>query len=120
MSNRNFYMIHVDLQETSKKNAADQRRKVQIFVLQQKVHMRKEKKITHKLNEAIYKMQSQNFVWQYSDEKEKKIHCRKHFLQRQRGLYHILLISRYKKRKKNTSQIQWRQFSSFKTNTPYD
>lgn len=71
MSNRNFYMIHVDLQETSNKNAADQRRKVQIFVLQQKVHMRKEKK-THKLTEAIYKMQSQNFVWQYSDEKKKK------------------------------------------------
>lgn len=45
-------------------------------------------------------MQSQNFVWQYLDEKEKKIHCRKHFLQRQRGLYHILLISRSKKRKK--------------------
>lgn len=44
MSNRNFYMIHVDLQETSNKNAADQGCKVQIFVLQQKVHMREEKK----------------------------------------------------------------------------
>lgn len=43
MSNQNFHMIHVDSQVASSEKLTVYKLKVQVFVLQQKVHISKKK-----------------------------------------------------------------------------